>query len=357
MRRRAMRRSLSSCDSPGSARPDAAAEALEVLPHAPHARQVVLELRELDLQLALGADGVLGEDVEDQLGAVDDTRVERASSSARCCVGSSSSSTSSTSAPRSRVRRASAPRACPCRRTCVGSGRVAVLHELGDRLDAARCARARAAPRARRRRPPPSGAPRARARARARAARRAIGSAGDARVCRYARAVAASRDGSRHGRSSSSTSRPRACTRTRSARTCARSCLTRSRPSTRPRSVRLRAASGAGVPLVLLAGHYDTVPAQGNMPGPDRGRRRPRSRRDRHEGWRCRGGRARARAGRAEPGPVDVALLFFGAGGAAGAVQPAARALRALAAGRRGRRSRSCSSRPTARFRPAASAT
>ena len=43
-----------------------------MLPHAPHAREVVLELCELDLQLALGAAGVLGEDVEDQLGPVDD---------------------------------------------------------------------------------------------------------------------------------------------------------------------------------------------------------------------------------------------------------------------------------------------
>ena len=83
-----------------AARADAAAEPLEVLPHAAHARQVVLELRELDLELALGADGVLREDVEDQLRAVDDAR-RSASSSARCCVGSSSSSTISTSAPRS----------------------------------------------------------------------------------------------------------------------------------------------------------------------------------------------------------------------------------------------------------------
>ncbi len=55
----------------------AAAEALEVLPHSPHPREVVLELRELDLELSLGADGVLGEDVEDQLRAVDDPRLER----------------------------------------------------------------------------------------------------------------------------------------------------------------------------------------------------------------------------------------------------------------------------------------
>ena len=59
-----------------SARADAAAQALEVLPHPAHPRQVVLELRELDLELALGADGVLREDVEDQLRAVDDAGLE-----------------------------------------------------------------------------------------------------------------------------------------------------------------------------------------------------------------------------------------------------------------------------------------
>ena len=59
-----------------ASRPDASSEPLEVLPHAAHAREVVLELRELDLQLALGAPCVLGEDVEDQLGAVDDSRLQ-----------------------------------------------------------------------------------------------------------------------------------------------------------------------------------------------------------------------------------------------------------------------------------------
>jgi len=54
----------------------AAAEALEVLPHPAHPREVVLELCELDLELSLGADGVLGEDVEDQLRAVDDPRLQ-----------------------------------------------------------------------------------------------------------------------------------------------------------------------------------------------------------------------------------------------------------------------------------------
>ena len=47
-----------------------------MLPHASHARQVVLELRELDLELPLGGDRVLREDVEDQLGPVDDSRLE-----------------------------------------------------------------------------------------------------------------------------------------------------------------------------------------------------------------------------------------------------------------------------------------
>ncbi len=60
----------------GAAGPDAAAEPLEVLPHTAHARQVVLELRELDLKLAFGGDCVLREDVEDQLGAIDDARLE-----------------------------------------------------------------------------------------------------------------------------------------------------------------------------------------------------------------------------------------------------------------------------------------
>src|SRR4029078_10881751 len=60
----------------GAPRPHPAAEALEVLPEAAHPREVVFELRELDLELALGADGVLGEDVEDQLRPVDDARLK-----------------------------------------------------------------------------------------------------------------------------------------------------------------------------------------------------------------------------------------------------------------------------------------
>jgi succinyl-diaminopimelate desuccinylase len=48
-----------------------------VLPHPAHPGEVVLELSELDLELSLGADSVLGEDVEDQLRAIDDPRLER----------------------------------------------------------------------------------------------------------------------------------------------------------------------------------------------------------------------------------------------------------------------------------------
>jgi hypothetical protein len=48
-----------------------------VLPRAAHARQVVLELRQLYLQLSLGGDRVLREDVEDQLRPVDDAGLQR----------------------------------------------------------------------------------------------------------------------------------------------------------------------------------------------------------------------------------------------------------------------------------------
>src|SRR5207237_3209442 len=54
-----------------ASRPDSTAQALEVLPQAAHAREVVLELRELDLELALGAHGMVGEDVEDHGSAVE----------------------------------------------------------------------------------------------------------------------------------------------------------------------------------------------------------------------------------------------------------------------------------------------
>ena len=46
-------------------------------PPAPHAGEVVLQLRELDLELALRRVCVVGEDVEDDRGAIDDRDVER----------------------------------------------------------------------------------------------------------------------------------------------------------------------------------------------------------------------------------------------------------------------------------------
>jgi hypothetical protein len=61
----------------GSARPDAAAaEAREVRPGPGQARQHVLELRQLDLQLAFEAAGAGGEDVEDQLAPVEHLGVQ-----------------------------------------------------------------------------------------------------------------------------------------------------------------------------------------------------------------------------------------------------------------------------------------
>ncbi len=66
-----------------SSRADAAvhaagAEPLEVGPQASHAGEVVLELGQLDLELAGGAVGVVGEDVEDDRGPVDDRHAEGA---------------------------------------------------------------------------------------------------------------------------------------------------------------------------------------------------------------------------------------------------------------------------------------
>ncbi len=61
----------------GTPRPDPAAESLEMGPQPAHAREVVLELRELHLQLALRAVRMRGEDVEDHRRAVDHRQSER----------------------------------------------------------------------------------------------------------------------------------------------------------------------------------------------------------------------------------------------------------------------------------------
>jgi succinyl-diaminopimelate desuccinylase len=56
---------------------DTTTETLEVVPHPAHPREVVFELCQLDLELPLGASRMLREDVEDQLGAVDDPGLQR----------------------------------------------------------------------------------------------------------------------------------------------------------------------------------------------------------------------------------------------------------------------------------------
>ena len=66
-----------------SPRADAAAQPLEVLPLPDQPRQQVRELRQLDLELALRGARALGEDVEDERGAVDHLDAERA---ARGCA-------------------------------------------------------------------------------------------------------------------------------------------------------------------------------------------------------------------------------------------------------------------------------
>ena len=62
----------------GAPRADAAPGPRQVGPEPRQARQLVLELGELDLEPALVGLGVLGEDVEDQPAAVDDLDVEQA---------------------------------------------------------------------------------------------------------------------------------------------------------------------------------------------------------------------------------------------------------------------------------------
>ena len=59
----------------GSAGPDSAGGTRQVGPHPGQARQVVLELGELDLEPPLAGAGVAGEDVEDQGAAVEDLAV------------------------------------------------------------------------------------------------------------------------------------------------------------------------------------------------------------------------------------------------------------------------------------------
>ena len=150
----------------GAERTGAAAEALEVLPHPAHPRQVVLELRELDLELSLGALRVLREDVEDQLRPVDDASRQRVLE--RLLLRRLQLVVDDQHLGARLARRpASAPRACPCRCTCADPGSPAAARA---RRSARRppYARARAARRAPARRRRTLGARPGRARARAR---------------------------------------------------------------------------------------------------------------------------------------------------------------------------------------------
>ena len=61
----------------GTAGADAAAQARQMGPLARQARQQIFELRQLDLQLAFVAARALGENIENQLAAVDDANFER----------------------------------------------------------------------------------------------------------------------------------------------------------------------------------------------------------------------------------------------------------------------------------------
>ena len=89
-----IRRSVSSCDSPGPREPMPPLGAREVCPEARQARQLVLELGELHLEAAFVGARVLGEDVEDQPAAVEDLDAEQALEGLLLAGDSSSSATS-----------------------------------------------------------------------------------------------------------------------------------------------------------------------------------------------------------------------------------------------------------------------
>ena len=229
-----------------------------MLPHAPHARQVVLELRQLDLELPLGAHGVLGEDVEDQLRPVDHARVERVLEVAllrrvELVVDEQALGLAVGEALLQLLELALADVGA-LRRAGAGAG------TRGRPARRPRCApapRSRPAPCPG---PRPGRAPRARSRApaRDRSGSRERGIIG--RLCR----LRSPRTTSRPGRSRWSTSRRPRAPRRRSTTTSPRTCRS-SAPTTT--ASRCCTRSAAGEPLVLLAGHTDTVPEQGNLPG------------------------------------------------------------------------------------------
>ena len=249
----------------GAERARTAAEALEVLPHAAHARQVVLELRELDLELSLGARRVLGEDVEDQLRPVDDARrqgvLERAllrrlelvvddqDLGVGVLVGLLQLLELALADVRPRI------------------GVRALLHELGDRLDAGRARELAQLAELLLGVGGASGARRERARARARRPSRLSGasSPGDCATLAPMPDLAdrlAERTLELVDIPSESRHEAEIAAHVRSLVP----------PSFEPEYEADDAFVWArprreGAPLVVLAGHYDTVPAQENIPG------------------------------------------------------------------------------------------
>ena len=104
-----------------------------------------------------------------------------------------------------------------------------------------------------------------------------------------------------------------------------------------------------GAPLVVLAGHYDTVPAQGNIPGRIEDGAVHGLGATRHEGRRRGGARARPRPRRRAPAAVRRRARCSSA---RRSCRTSTTRSRRCSSGSRSctrRRSRSCSSRPTAR--------
>ena len=102
----------------------------------------------------------------------------------------------------------------------------------------------------------------------------------------------------------------------------------------------------AGAPLLVLAGHYDTVPAQGNLPGRiEDGAVHGCGASDMKGGVAVAVELVRELAAR-DPGPVDVALLLFGREELPPRAQPPPGALRRRRRSSAKPISRSCSSRP-----------
>ena len=93
------------------------AEALQMGPQAPHPGEVVLELRELDLELALGAVRVRGKDVQDDRGPVDHRHVRAPAPGFAPGAARAHRRRRPDSHPRARPR-ASVDRACRARGRC-----------------------------------------------------------------------------------------------------------------------------------------------------------------------------------------------------------------------------------------------